>query len=298
MKKITFIGIAAIIIFIVIACTPKKTESDASAQTYENNPMEKSFDYSKILNGDLSEFAGIWWANGWGERKQLWVDDGTLSDGYRIGNFNKYEDGSYYWTEGYYDARTQDGWSTGIYMFPPGIKIENPSDKTITPSDITKIRMGTGYEPPEDEKSIFYIETIETDEDSVVYYLETNKNIQVSVKATTNEIFWELDSYIEYTDDNGSEWLIFTTNTNLEDFWFMEIGHFDDPFSLYVPRILFKCQLLTDLPFLVMLTALSGIPQRGISYIDENNIRRYFYIAEDGMDGGYHLFEFHPNSFG
>jgi hypothetical protein len=42
----------------------------------------------------------------------------------------------------------------------------------------------------------------------------------------------------------------------------------------------------------------SGIPNRGISYVDENNTRRYFYISQDGVEASYQLHEFHPQSFG
>ncbi|MCL2801914.1 MAG: hypothetical protein FWD28_09185 [Treponema sp.] len=120
----------------------------------------------------------------------------------------------------------------------------------------------------------------------------------IRVMTVTNDTISKLQSYMEYTDDNRGIWLMFTADRYYEDFWFIEISYFDDPSSLYVPRILYKCQIMPDLPFLVMLSALGGIPQRGVSYIDESGIRRYFYISEDGVDGGYNLIEFTPQSFG
>jgi hypothetical protein len=120
----------------------------------------------------------------------------------------------------------------------------------------------------------------------------------VGVSTTSSVMFDELRPFTEYTDDNRGEWLIFTTNTYIEDLWFIEIQHFEDPFSLNVPGALYKCNLSPVLPFLVMTVISSGIPNRGISYVDEKNERRYFYISQDGVDGKYHLTEFQPQSFG
>jgi len=73
-----------------MACAPKKSETRTDTQTQTQTQMEVetvivqtlsptidvSFNYSNILNGDLSEFAG-YWNNEIGERIQLRAD-GTL----------------------------------------------------------------------------------------------------------------------------------------------------------------------------------------------------------------------------
>jgi hypothetical protein len=174
------LGILAIAIM-VLSCTPKKGEQQMEIQMesgktqtqIENVATEvKSqtttktvqYNYSKILKGDLSEFTGIWWVNSWGDRMQFMIDDETLKDGYSISNFSKKEDGSYYWAQRYYDERSKEGWAIGIYLYPAGVEIEADDifplyDTNITPSDTTKIRMGAGDGPPNDAKSVFYIET-------------------------------------------------------------------------------------------------------------------------------------------
>jgi hypothetical protein len=181
MNKKNFFKLAGIMVIaiIVITCTPKKNdvlieatqpqtqtevkatqtniEIETTAVQTQTQPETALYDYSKILNGDLSDFTGIWWLNGWGDRIQLMIDDGTLSDGHFISGFSYNKDGSYYWNQGYRDIGLSDGWVHGIYLYPVGVEIE-AEDKTITKSDTTKIRIGTGIEPPNDEKSVFYME--------------------------------------------------------------------------------------------------------------------------------------------
>jgi len=121
---------------------------------------EKTFDYSKILLGDLSEFADIWWATNDGSRMKLTIDDGNLNEGDFINNFFQNEDGGFYWNVGHYDAVTQDGWGYGVFLYPPRVEIilldYDTGEKYITPSDTTRVRMGTGMEPPSGN-GIYYI---------------------------------------------------------------------------------------------------------------------------------------------
>jgi len=130
------------------------------------------------------------------------------------------------------------------------------------------------------------------------YHFRKSTERQISILVLTPEILSKYISYKEYIDEERSafERLIFTTYIAYRDFWFIKIGHNDDPFYLYVEDVLFQGELLPDLPFVVSLTELSRIPQRGISYLDGNNTRRYFYIGEhmigDEHDG-YYLSEFY-----
>jgi len=130
-------------------------------KTADINIREKLFDYSKILNGDLSEFADIWWVTHSGLRMQLKTNDGTLAEGDFINNFTQNEDGHFYWNVGHYNAITQDGWSFGVFLYPPGVEIrtrDHTGGIITIPSDTTKVRMGTGMEPP-GEDGIYYLYT-------------------------------------------------------------------------------------------------------------------------------------------
>jgi hypothetical protein len=174
MKNILKLAGLLAIAIMVITCTPKQsgtvtqpqtssesettavqtqTESKPTAtQTQSSSATAKAYDYLKILKGDLSEFAGILWVNKWGHKVQFMIN---VSEGESIRDFQKNEDGSYYWTEGYFNELTRDGWRNGIYLYPIGVEIIT-ENKSIVPSDTTKIRMGAGNEPPNDENSVFY----------------------------------------------------------------------------------------------------------------------------------------------
>ncbi|MCL2764935.1 MAG: hypothetical protein FWD40_06610 [Treponema sp.] len=126
----------------------------------------------------------------------------------------------------------------------------------------------------------------------------SNTEVNVYVRQATPEILSKYSSYSEFIDNNTGayEKLVFTANNAVKDFWYIEIGHNDEPFFLTFESVLYSCELLPELPFVVTLTELSRIPQRGISYIDENNSRRFFYISEDGMvNNVYHLSGFQPH---
>jgi len=122
--------VAAIIVIAITACT-KKSETTAVI-TAES--------YAKILNGDLSDFAG-YWVNGNGEKRQLRAD-GVFADG-SINNltssgFNEYN-GTYFW--GVY----QDHNGFQVTLYPVGVPIELVNEgmgfgETIE-SDITKVRI-------------------------------------------------------------------------------------------------------------------------------------------------------------
>ena len=98
-------------------------------------------------------------------------------------------------------------------------------------------------------------------------------------------------------DQGGAIKLVFTTNTTIQDFWFIEIGHNEEPFYLTLENVLYKDTLSSEIPIAITMTELSRIPQRGISYIDENDNRRFFYISEDGAENGvFNLSEFNPKN--
>jgi len=166
-KIILWILLAGMVITIIVtACTPKKSEIENITESQINgvNQLEEeiqsqqTFDYSKILNGDLSDFAGIWWANGIGQRTQLDIDNGTLPENFEIRSFKQNEDRSYFWWAGFYDAILGVGQGDSIYLYPPGIEIN--TFEGVVPSDTTKVRLVLSnlIDLPE-TNTIYYIRT-------------------------------------------------------------------------------------------------------------------------------------------
>ncbi|MCL2810088.1 MAG: hypothetical protein FWD24_08530 [Treponema sp.] len=134
--------------------------------------------------------------------------------------------------------------------------------------------------------------------DGTKEYLFTRPpNRQVSVHKD-----WILEMYSSYNvfiDNNQGayERLVFSSFVPVKDFQFIKIGHNDEPFYLFVDGTLYSGELLPEKPLAVSLTELSRIPQRGVSFKDENNIRRYFYIGENTIEDDHHsyfLSEFEP----
>ena len=120
--------------------------------------------------------------------------------------------------------------------------------------------------------------------------------IKMSVMPIMNDN--ELANYSSYhsigNESGGYERFLFTTNVPVKDFWYIEVGHNEDPFYLYMASLIEAFEISPDYPFLAIMPEVSRIPQLGISYTDENNNRRYFFISEDGEDGSHSLSEFHP----
>ena len=119
----------------------------------------------------------------------------------------------------------------------------------------------------------------------------------VKVTIASNNILSQYTKHKEFIDNENSDskQVIFTANVTAKGFWFIEIGHNEEPFNLLLESVLYYDTLFPDVPIVILMSEFSRIPQRGISYIDENLYRRYFYISEDGVqDGIYNLSEFNP----
>jgi len=137
-----------------IGVTEAKTESEQIT----------SYDYSKILNGDLSDFSGNW-KNGENENKTL-NPDGTTDyqmaiDGVVYGEeafgFEKLEDGSYLWQV---TMNVPDGMSGyAILLFPVGVDVIAYGE--IAQTDKSKVRLYTGhdfYPANEMGNRVFYLD--------------------------------------------------------------------------------------------------------------------------------------------
>jgi hypothetical protein len=115
----------------------------------------------------------------------------------------------------------------------------------------------------------------------------------VSGEYFTVEIFTAgTDAIPEHVLDSGGEWLIFRTGRQLKDISFISVG-FGENNDFYQDDVLLS---LNNLSIFIIRSYLSEtIPNRGISFTDENGNRKFFYIAQSGMDGSVSLKEFQNN---
>ena len=125
---------------------------------------------------------------------------------------------------------------------------------------------------------------------------EVTGPVIISIAEATDELLKKYDTYIEY--NTGAEFavnVLISTNTMVRDFSYIEVGakEENDQFVFYesavllsLPKLLPEEPLLTDVIFPGML------PVRGITYLDENDVKRYFAISMSGEDGSVFLFEF------
>jgi len=148
-------------------CSRNNTSKDGAdkleAASFE---VPSEYDYSKILNGDISEFAGIW-VNGEGLRMEL-LSNGIFrgagsgdADGISSGGFKKNEDGSYLWGVG---GDMYGGF--GVMLYPVGVDVigqigfvDFKFEMGIIPTDTGKVRLAVVQAPPADPKEIFYLES-------------------------------------------------------------------------------------------------------------------------------------------
>jgi hypothetical protein len=159
-----FLFFMLVFVFIFSSCNRNKSEigdkmfaenqKDSISFSNSVNPLElvdSSFDYSKILNGDLSDFTGYWTNSTYDHlRSRELRSDGTFSDGARAVNFKVSENGTYTWS-----VYAEDGGGFFVELYPVGIEVIGYSGD-IVPSNTTKVRFHSGHEPPFDSGQIYY----------------------------------------------------------------------------------------------------------------------------------------------
>ena len=123
------------------------------------------------------------------------------------------------------------------------------------------------------------------------------EEVLISVDFATDEVLSQYDSYHEFVDpeEEGPQKIIFTSNTAVEDFRFIEIGHEaeDTTLVLVENRALHQVgDLSPATPFVVNWTEWGSLPHRGISFRVESGRTRYFYLTASGEDGSLLLPEF------
>ena len=121
-------------------------------------------------------------------------------------------------------------------------------------------------------------------------------NAQVQINYAVDGAIDQYESFNKYVHEEDGAWLIITTDKAINNLMFIKVGvHFleDDAllFLEYVEKDI--GYLMPDKPFMVKTYSSYGtLPRYGISFTDTNNLERYFFIAESGMDGTLSLIEF------
>jgi len=121
----------------------------------ETAPL-KSYDYEKILKGNLSDFAGNW-KNGNGEDRTL-RNDGTFVKGQKASGFTSQNNpkqaagGDFYM----WGVNASEGGGFAVTLFPIGVDVMGYEG--IIPTDKTKVRLTMGQDLPSSSAEVFYLE--------------------------------------------------------------------------------------------------------------------------------------------
>ena len=122
-----------------------------------------------------------------------------------------------------------------------------------------------------------------------------SEEILISVDYAPDEISGEYNSFDEEYNGYEAERIILRTNIAAKDFKFIEIGYKGENTNIqyYEAAVLYSLdELSPENPLVVTWLEQGTVPHRGLSFVDENNITRYFYIAKSGEDGSLLLIEF------
>jgi hypothetical protein len=151
MRNILKIVAVMAMVFVVIACATQKSETQPQNQN----------EYGKLLNGDLSYFAGNW-VNGNNENRELKPDGtfhiaGSIWDQTASG-FNASEDGFYSWVIGEeYTGFIVQLYPVGVEVYGHIVEATGDYQMGILKTDTTKVRIYIGHDAPDNAGQIYYL---------------------------------------------------------------------------------------------------------------------------------------------
>jgi hypothetical protein len=116
---------------------------------------------------------------------------------------------------------------------------------------------------------------------------------QIQIAEATDEILKKYNSFNEYIHEKDAPWLIFTTDKTVKDFNFINV-HVTDGFNYTAGSTIHKVgELSSNKPFVLKAYDHHGAASiNGISFLDVDNVRKYYRINTSGIDGSPLLFEF------
>ncbi len=114
--------------------------------------------------------------------------------------------------------------------------------------------------------------------------------LTVSIHSASEEILGRYDSVEEFTqaENEYSQRVLITTSATARDFKLIAIEFVQDDEELLFTEgeLLYSLAELTPEKPLVFWETFHGlVPSRAISFLDESNVTRYFYLAISGKDG-------------
>jgi hypothetical protein len=115
-----------------------------------------------------------------------------------------------------------------------------------------------------------------------IYVDSALENFHIAI--ATDELLGKYASYHEYEADELAR-IIIWTDTVIKDFAFITVKYDDtgDQFTFSQGDILFSLdELSPDKPFVADIFSPEILPVNGISFLDENGVKRYFCIQADG----------------
>lgn len=115
-----------------------------------------------------------------------------------------------------------------------------------------------------------------------VYVESTLENFHIALAS--DELLNKYDAFHEYIHEDGARVIIWT-DTEVKNFAFISVDYdiADDQISFFAGDVLFSVdELSPEKPFVVETMAPEVLPLYGISFLDENNVQRYFSINFSG----------------
>ena len=115
-------------------------------------------------------------------------------------------------------------------------------------------------------------------------YVESNLE-NFSIAIASDELLDKYNSYHEYISDERIVRIMIWTDTSIKDFAFISVDHDEtgDKITYLAGDILFSLDELTPKkPFVAEIFSPEIFPVNGISFRDENGVKRYFCILSDG----------------
>ena len=182
---------------------------------------------------------------------------------------------------------------------PPEISLETAPETSLdTPLEASlETPPETSQETPQDELLEAPPETsLETPEETptTTNPLTEQAPHPLTADEGTEELLALYTALIEFNDPSIDEShadmlpTVFATTVTITNFKFIEVGFSNDleNFYLYDAGTLYSLDYLTlETPFVVYGLPWSSIPQRGVSFVDENGDTRSFAVSISGYDG-------------
>lgn len=128
-------------------------------------------------------------------------------------------------------------------------------------------------------------------------------DVTVSIHSATEELLGKYESVEEFTqaENEYSQRVLITTSATVRDFKLIALELVQDPEELIFTEseLLYSMPELTPEKPLVFWESFHGVaPTRAISFLDESDVTRYFYMVISGKDGSLVLGELIPTAEG